>query len=86
MPDSPPRPASAGFAAVPNETLAPIIPTPVGGVTWIWNVTVHALLPVQEFGTEGVMMIVGVATGSTLTAVATVVEFPDESRTVAVTA
>src|SRR5215203_1690195 len=61
------------------------MPTPVGGVTCSRNDTVHAPAPVQEAGTDGVMMIVGDATVITLTAVDTVETLPDASVTVAVT-
>ncbi len=60
------------------------MPTPVGGVTWSRNVTTHALAPVHDAGTDGVMLIVGEATVITLTAVDTVGTLPAASVSVPV--
>ena len=78
VPVNPPR-VCAGPPAT-KLIWALVMMTPVGGVTWIWNVT----LTVGDVlaGTDGVMMIVGDATGITLTEVETVLVFPQASETV----
>ena len=57
--------------------------TPVGGVTWIVNVTVVGFDGVV--GTDGVMLIVGVATGMTVTEVDWLMTLPKVSVTLTTT-